>query len=206
MSIPRLEVNEPTVKVAADGGISSGSSSGSVAAAAVVAALSGVSPRAHGWQSAAGVQASPTSSGIGEDGATTLLVEPPSDGEFSGIAPGNSAIRVSAAMVSVSSSVARAEGGGLAVSSLLLTDSRPLSLPAIRSTPKGILDQPQSPPPPTPSSKNMSPVEIHVNEDGEALYRFSKSAPTRRGKWSRMEEEYAKRSASSINRSIDGMK
>eukprot|EP00903_Cladosiphon_okamuranus_P009748 g9268.t1 len=172
VSIPRLEVNGPTAKVVSDGG----SSSGSATAADVAAAGSGVSPTARGWRGVAGGHSSQSGN---------------SDGEFGGIAPGNSATTVSAAMVAVGSGVAQAERSGVAVSSLLLTDSQPLGLPAIRGTPEGILDQSRSPP--TPTSKNMSPVEILVNYDGEAVFRFSKSAPCRRGKWSRMEEEYAKR-------------
>lgn len=36
-------------------------------------------------------------------------------------------------------------------------------------------------------------VEVDVTEEGDAVYAFNKSAPARRGKWSRLEEEYANR-------------
>lgn len=190
MSIPRLQVNGPTAKVVADGG----SSSGSATAATIAAALSGVSSMAR----VAGVQANPASTGIGEGDSATLLVRPPSDVEINRIAPGNGVTTASAAKVAASSGAARADGRIVAVSSLFLTERRPLSLPAVRGIPEGALNQPPSPP--TSPSKNMSPVEIHVNEEGgAAVYRFNKSAPTRRGKWSRMEEEYAKRLVQSIN-------
>ncbi|CAM9743181.1 unnamed protein product, partial [Ectocarpus sp. 8 AP-2014] len=36
-------------------------------------------------------------------------------------------------------------------------------------------------------------VEVKVTEAGDSIYSLRESAPTRRGKWSRLEEEYAKR-------------
>ena len=180
VSIPRLEINGATSKFVVDGGSSSSSSSsGSVTAATDAAALSGVSSRARGWQGTAGVRARAASPCTGEVGTTALLVELPSDGENGGIAPGNGDTTVSAANVAASSGAARAEGG--------------VPLPFSTSgTPEGTLDQPP-PQPPTPPSRYVPLVEVHVNEEGGAEYRFCKSAPNRRGKWSRMEEEYAKR-------------
>lgn len=170
---------------------------GVTAAAAAATAISGVSSRAHRWPGIAGVEASPASTGIGDGSAATLFAGPLTDGEVDGIARGsNGAATVSAAKVAASSGAARAEGGGVAGPPLILVDSRFVSLPAVRVVPEGILHQPQpSSPPPTPGSKEICPVEVHVNEEGEAVYSFDKSAPLRRGKWSRMEEEYAKRLA-----------
>lgn len=151
----------------------------------------------------AGVQGSPASAGFGEGGEVILVVGPPGEGGVDGIARGNGAAAMSPAKVAASSGTARAADGGVAVRSFFLTDSRSLSLPDVLAVPEGTLDPSQSPAPP---SKSISLVEVHVNDEGEAMYRFNKSAPSRRGKWSRMEEEYAKRLVQSINRSVDGMK
>lgn len=144
----------------------------------------------------AGVQASPVStSAVGEGSAATLLAVTPSDEEIDGIARGNgTAATVSATTIAASLSAVRPEGGGLAASSLF------------RGVSGGTLDQPRSPPPSPPLPKATFLVGFYVDEEGKAVYSFNVSAPSRRGKWSRAEEEYAKRLVTSIIRPVDGMK
>ncbi|CAM9491869.1 unnamed protein product, partial [Ectocarpus fasciculatus] len=43
------------------------------------------------------------------------------------------------------------------------------------------------------AEEDVPPVEVKVTEAGDLIYSMRESAPTRRGKWSRLEEEYAKR-------------
>ncbi|CBN77231.1 conserved unknown protein [Ectocarpus siliculosus] len=43
------------------------------------------------------------------------------------------------------------------------------------------------------SEEDVPLVEVKATEGGDSIYSLRESAPTRRGKWSRLEEEYAKR-------------
>jgi len=52
---------------------------------------------------------------------------------------------------------------------------------------------PLNAPPPQQPYKMECPVDARVTEAGSKVYKFNKKTPTRHGRWSRMEEEFAKR-------------
>lgn len=86
-------------------------------------------------------------------------------------------------------------GGGRVVPSLSPPTRLDPGRPVIPGIPGAILEQQQQQQRRQQQlCRRYFSVEVHITEDGEAVYSFNKSAPARRGKWSRLEEEYAKRS------------